>query len=168
MIEIEVFKQDDLSLFDWNPKKNQEVNIWDLVVSHTDLTQDGDVLWNPALIFDNGGFQKMYITMDLVKVISRVPEINSAFLYYLMKTKEFKGHCLGYANGTTVLHLSKKAIPEYKIVLPKNLEKIKSISNVLEKFTLKISKNTKAIQTLSTTRDLLLPKLMSGEVRVEF
>lgn len=154
--------------FDWNPKKNQEVNIWDLVVSHTDLTQDGDVLWNPALIFDNGGFQKMYITMDLVKVISRVPEINSAFLYYLMKTKEFKGHCLGYANGTTVLHLSKKAIPEYKIVLPKNLEKIKSISNVLEKFTLKISKNTKAIQTLSATRDQLLPKLMSGEVRVEF
>ena len=154
--------------FNWNPKKNQEVNIWDLVVPHTDLTQDGDVLWNPALIFDNGGFQKMYITMDLVKVVSRVPEINSAFLYYLMKTKEFKGHCLGYANGTTVLHLSKKAIPEYKIVLPKNLEKIKSISNVLEKFTLKISKNTKAIQTLSTTRDLLLPKLMSGEVRVEF
>ena len=154
--------------FDWNPKKNQEVNIWDLVVSHTDLTQDGDVLWNPALIFDNGGFQKMYITMDLVKIVSRVPEINSAFLYYLMKTKEFKGHCLGYANGTTVLHLSKKAIPEYKIVLPKNLEKIKSISNVLEKFTLKISKNTKAIQTLSATRDQLLPKLMSGEVRVEF
>ena len=75
----------------------------------------------------------MYITMDLVKVVSRVPEINSAFLYYLMKTKEFKGHCLGYANGTTVLHLSKKAIPEYKIVLPKNLEKInKKVSDISE------------------------------------
>lgn len=30
-----------------------------------------------------------------------------------MRYKRFKYHSKGYANGTTVLHLSKSAIPEY-------------------------------------------------------
>lgn len=139
-----------------------------MVVAHTDLTQDAEVLGNPAFIFDDGGFAKMYITMDLVKVVPKNRNITNAFLYYLMKTKEFKGHCVGYANGTTVLHLSKKAIPEYQIVLPKDLSKLDDLSNILKETTIKISNNNSQIQSLSKTRDELLPRLMSGEVRVEF
>jgi type I restriction enzyme S subunit len=73
--------------FKGNPKDTQEVQIGDLVVAHTDLTQDAEVLGNPAFIFDNGGFKKMYITMDLVKVISIHKDISSSFLYYLMKDR---------------------------------------------------------------------------------
>jgi len=35
---------------------------------------------------------------------------------------QFKGHCLGYVNGTTVLHLNKKALPEFEIRIPSEYE----------------------------------------------
>ena len=91
--------------FKGNPKDTQEVFIGDLVVAHTDLTQDADVLGNPAFIFDNGGFNRMYITMDLVKLVPKHKYISTSFLYYVMKENAFKVHCFEYSNGTTVLHL---------------------------------------------------------------
>lgn len=152
--------------FSGNPKDSQEVQIGDLVVAHTDLTQDAEVLGNPAFIFDDGGFKKMYITMDLVKVVSKSNSISKSFLYYLMKDRHFKGHCVGYANGTTVLHLSKKAIPEYEMALPENKQKIIDFSEIADKTTEKITANIKQILSLTKTRDALLPKLMTGEIRV--
>lgn len=149
-----------------SPKKEQEVVIGDLIVAHTDLTQDAEVLGNPAFVFENGGFHKMYITMDLVKVNSKIQEIQNSFLYYVMKDKRFKGHCVGYSNGTTVLHLSKKAIPEYKIALPENLKLAQDFSNLTENFTKKISHNILEIKNLENIKDSLLPKLMSGQKRV--
>ena len=119
-----------------------------------------------AFVFENGGFHKMYITMDLVKVNSKVQEIQNSFLYYVMKDKRFKGHCVGYSNGTTVLHLSKKAIPEYKIALPENLKLAQDFSNLTENFTKKISHNILEIKNLEEIKDSLLPKLMSGQKRV--
>lgn len=150
-----------------NPKPSQEVKIGDLVVAHTDLTQDAEVLGNPAFIFDDGGFNKMYITMDLVKVIPTHKDISSSFLYYLMKDRAFKGHCVGYSNGTTVLHLSKKAIPEYQLLLPIDFSLIKRFSELADSTTTKISLNKLTIKSLTQTRDTLLPKLMSGQVRVK-
>ncbi|MQP52429.1 MULTISPECIES: restriction endonuclease subunit S [unclassified Flavobacterium] len=153
--------------FRGKPKDNQEVKIGDLVVAHTDLTQDAEVLGNPAFIFDDGGFKKMYITMDLVKVISLHKDISSSFLYYLMKDKAFKGHCVGYSNGTTVLHLSKRAIPEYQLLLPTDFNLIKKFSEIANSTTTKISLNKITIKSLTQTRDELLPRLMSGEIRIK-
>jgi len=153
--------------FNGNPKLTQEVKIGDLVVAHTDLTQDAEVLGNPAFIFDDGSFDKMYITMDLVKVNPKKEGITNAFMYYLMKSRTFKGHCKGYSNGTTVLHLNKKAIPEYQIALPIDFNIVKSFSKLAEETTNKISINKSQIQSLAKTRDALLPKLMSGQVRAK-
>ena len=148
------------------PKQQQEVKVGDLVVAHTDLTQDAEVLGNPAFIFEDAGYSKMYITMDLVKVVSKNKNIDNVLVYYIMKDRRFKGHCIGYSNGTTVLHLSKKSIPEYKIAFPENLQLAKDFSNYANSLTNKISNNIYQIQTLTKTRDTLLPKLMSGQVRV--
>ncbi|WP_430907032.1 restriction endonuclease subunit S [Maribacter sp. 2-571] len=152
--------------FNGTPKETQEVQIGDLVVAHTDLTQDAEVLGNPAFVFDNGGFDKMFITMDLVKVNSTHKDVSSSFLYYLMKDRRFKGHCIGYSNGTTVLHLSKKAIPEYQLPLPIDFKKVKEFSAIANSTTNKISLNKDIIKNLAETRNTLLPKLMSGKLRV--
>lgn len=160
------FKTRGFKPFKGTPKETQEVQIGDLVVAHTDLTQDAEVLGNPAFIFDNGGFNRMFITMDLVKVNPIHKDVSSSFLYYVMKDRNFKGHCVGYANGTTVLHLSKKAIPEYRLPLPIDFEKVKKFTKIADSTTSKISQNMESIKSLKETRDLLLPKLMSGVIRV--
>lgn len=152
--------------FSGTPKPQHEVLIGDLVVAHTDLTQDAEVLGNPAFVFEDGGFNKMFITMDLVKVNSKVKHIENVFLYYVMKDRRFKGHCIGYSNGTTVLHLSKKAIPEYKLALPEDLKLAKEFSDCVSSMAEKISNNINHLQKLEKARDTLLPKLMSGKVRV--
>ncbi|NTW90085.1 MAG: hypothetical protein HGB37_04235 [Candidatus Moranbacteria bacterium] len=152
--------------FRGDPKPEHRVEIGDLVVAHTDLTQAADVLGNPAFIFSNGGFEKMYITMDLAKIVSQTSDIRIGFLYFLMKTHSFKRHCVGYSNGTTVLHMSRKAIPNYELSIPEDLALVRQFSDMAGVSLKKIIGNSSQIQTLSRLRDTLLPKLMSGEVKI--
>jgi type I restriction enzyme S subunit len=104
--------------------------------------------------------------MDLVKVESQDPNINSEFLYFLMAEKRFKSHCKGYSNGTTVLHLSKNAIPEYLFPMPISSDTIVLFSNYAKTVYAKIIKNISEIQNVTNLRDTLLPKLMSGEIEI--
>ncbi|MCS6824961.1 MAG: hypothetical protein NZ529_11775, partial [Cytophagaceae bacterium] len=137
----------------------------DLIVAHTDITQDAEVIGNPALVISNPQYTTMVISMDMVKVIPKVEWISIEFLYFLMRTREFKGHCEGNANGSTVLHLSKKAIPTFGFNKP-DMEKVRQFSNNAKTLVSKIFKNHKQIHTLTQLRDTLLPKLMNGEVRL--
>ena len=84
-----------------------------------------------------------------------------------MSTRYFKSHCVGYSNGTTVLHLSKKAIPEYIFPVPRNSQIITQFQQVVFPVREKMTNNLAQIQTLTKTRDALLPKLMSGQLRVK-
>ena len=146
-------------------KSNHEVFERDLVVAHTDITQGAEVIGNPIMVFKPDKYDRLVISMDLVKVISKKTYISKDFLYFLMKTKEFKQHCIGFSNGSTVLHLSKKAIPSFEF--PKTTEKKIHDFNIFAVSTMdKIFLNLKAIITLESLRDTLLPKLISGEVRV--
>ncbi len=148
-------------------KEKHVVDVGDLIVAHTDLTQDAEVLGNPALIMKNEKYTKLIVSMDLVKVESKHKSLNTEFLYYLMRDKRFKYHCKGYANGTTVLHLSKSAIPEYLFPFPKDMTLIEDFGAYAYSVYQKISNNIEEIQSLTQLRDTLLPKLMSGELRVK-
>ena len=148
-------------------KEKHIVDVGDLIVAHTDLTQDAEVLGNPALIMKNEKYTKLIVSMDLVKVESKHKSLNTEFLYYLMRDKRFKYHCKGYANGTTVLHLSKSAIPEYLFPFPKDMTLIEDFGAYAYSVYQKISNNIEEIQSLTQLRDTLLPKLMSGELRVK-
>lgn len=148
-------------------KERHIVNVGDLIVAHTDLTQDAEVLGNPAIIMDNEKYDRLIISMDMVKVESKNKKLTTEFIYYLMKDRRFKLHCKGYSNGTTVLHLAKNAIPEYLFAFPNDLQKVMEFGSYAKTTYSKISKNNKEIQTLTQLRDTLLPKLMSGEVRVK-
>ncbi len=68
-------------------------------------------------------------------------------------------------SGTTVIHLGKSDIDQFEVVHPPQLilEKFKKATDSV---LLKYIRNNHAIQTLTTLRDTLLPKLMSGELRV--
>lgn len=154
--------------FKGDPKLEHRVEVGDLVVAHTDLTQAAEVLGNPAFVFSNGGFEKMYITMDLAKIVSKTSDIGIGFLYFLMKTHSFKRHCVGYSNGTTVLHMSRKAIPNYRLSISGDLSLFKRFSDMADANLKKIIENNSQIQTLSTLRDTLLPKLIGGSVRIKY
>ncbi len=161
--KIEGFKEIVISK---NIKEYQYVNLFDVLVAHTDLTQNAEVVGNPAIILSTAGYEKLIMSMDLTKVVSKDARITAPLLHSILSTRKFKEHALGYVNGTTVLHMSKKAVPEYKLVMPKNLDTLKELTSVLDNLYNLMSETYAENQRLSTLRDTLLPKLMSGQIKV--
>ncbi len=161
------FRMDGFKEYTGDYKKSQIVKQGDLVVAHTDITQEGDIIGNPVLIINPGQYKTLVITMDLMKVESTTEWLSKEFLYYLFKTPDFKFHCLGCSNGTTVLHMSRNAIPSYELKIP-NKEKVIAFTKRVRPIIEKKFTNISQIRTLEKLRDTLLPKLMSGEVRIQY
>ncbi|MGB4206182.1 MAG: restriction endonuclease subunit S [Bacteroidales bacterium] len=62
-------------------------------------------------------------------------------------------------------HINKNDVNKAELILPPN-EFLKSKTPILADYFIKISKNIQQIRTLTQMRDILLPKLMNGELRV--
>ena len=86
-------------------------------------------------------------------------------VYALLKNK-FK-EINGGTTGSSIPHTDKNKICDFDFIIPTK-EILYDFNKVYWNSIEKILSNRKQIQTLSATRDLPLPKLMSGEVRVEF
>lgn len=146
-------------------KNEQKAKIFDILVAHTDLTQNAEIIGNAEMILNTGKYSELIFSMDLVKV-SPKSNLSAFLILLLLKNKYFKSHCLGYVNGTTVLHLNKSALPEYRLAFPRNTNCLNMLNNVVENIYKNIAKNNNENQRLSEIRDSLLPKLMSGEIDV--
>jgi len=69
-------------------------------------------------------------------------------------------------NGSTFMEISKSVFKELDFVLPP-AARLKEFDELIKPMFEKIKLNARQIQSLTQLRDTLLPKLMSGEVRVE-
>ena len=147
-------------------KETQFVNMFDVLVAHTDLTQNAEIVGNPAIVLSKGGYEKLIMSMDLTKVISTIDGVTNGLLYCILSTSRFKEHALGYVNGTTVLHMSKKAVPEYTCAFPKDINQIRDLCITLDSIYKRMAVTYEENSHLSLLRDTLLPRLMSGELEV--
>lgn len=147
-------------------KDTQHAELFDTLVAHTDLTQNAEVIGNAEPVMSKSGYSDIVFSMDLVKVVPKNKHISKFLIAAILQDKTFKAHCLGYVNGTTVLHLSKKALPEYQLYLPNDLSALKPLDELVTALYQQISANIEEITKLETLRDTLLPKLMSGKLDV--
>jgi len=106
----------------------------------------------------NGAFSS-----GIRKVYSKDSFIKNSFIYFWLKTPYVQNTILAYASGTTILHAG-QSIKYLKF--PFNREAIQKIQTKVGPIFKKILQILKENQKLSALRDLLLPKLMGGEVRV--
>ena len=106
----------------------------------------------------NGAFSS-----GIRKVYSKDGFIKNSFIYFWLKTPYIQNTILEHASGTTILHAG-QAIKYLKI--PFNKEIIKEIQLKAEPMFEKILQILEENQKLVALRDLLLPKLTSGEIRV--
>ncbi len=100
--------------------------------------------------------------VPIVRLIVSIPNqkfLSSKYLYFYLKNMNISG------TGTTQQQLTVPAFKKAEILIPsiKKMEEFTLISNSVFN---KIWINNSQIQTLKKTRDVLLPKLMSGKVRV--
>lgn len=85
------------------------------------------------------------------------------FIYLWLKENMDAVH--SYSNGSTFMEISKTAFKSLDITIP-NEETINVFTAQVKPIFAKIKSNQQQIQTLSTQRDFLLPRLMSGGVKV--
>lgn len=134
-----------------------------LIVAMTDLTPTREVVGRPAIVPELKDRNKILISLDVCLVDAKAYIVE--FLYFLMKQPEFGDVMANSTSGTTVAHLSKETIESFQFALPSN-EKLKQFHRLATPIFHWQNKTSDENQTLSSLRDLLLPKLMSGEIRV--
>lgn len=120
------------------------------------------------LLAGNGGFNlKLYRgkfeAYQRTYVLVPNDERLVGVLYFLMSMK--LPEITGGSRGSVIKFITKGMIENYKFALPDDAELLK-LSEVFNQLTLNIEENVKQIQTLTALRDTLLPRLISGKVKV--
>jgi len=90
-------------------------------------------------------------------------KVSGKFLFFFLKTMDLSNLNVGSA----VPSLTTKVLNEIKFLLP-SLDEQKQFNEYADSAWEKMAKNKEQIKTLENMRDTLLPKLMSGEVRVKY
>jgi type I restriction enzyme S subunit len=133
----------------------------DIVLAVTDMTQERRIVGRVARIplLEE---PEAVISMDLVKV-EPLASINRVYLYAWLAYSEFGATAAGYANGANVLHLSPTSIAPLPALLPPEEIQIAYGEVVGPMLTLAETLSL-AEGRLQAARDLLLPRLISGEL----
>ncbi len=140
----------------------------DFIVTMTDLSKEGDTLGYPAFIPLHDQNDIVYLHNQRVgKVLFDNSVASKFFFYLLMKQDVYQQFIVGSCTGTSVKHTSPSTIGSFTFKKAPN-ELLWEFDQIVQKQFSRIFLNQKQIQTLEKLRDTLLPKLMSGEVRVQF
>lgn len=105
-------------------------------------------------------------TNQQINSITPIDNIHKYFLFLYMKSMHEELHNMA-SGGTATLNLNTNNFSNIKIPLPANniLKKFNEIATTIFD---KIYSNSLQIKSLESLRDTLLPKLMSGELRVQY
>lgn len=89
-----------------------------------------------------------------------------SYQYLYLFFKHIRNPLLQQGNGSVFKNLKTDILKSWKMAIP-DVETMKNFDELISPIFKKIKNNTVQIQTLAKTRDTLLPKLMSGEIRVK-
>ncbi|MEM5338831.1 restriction endonuclease subunit S [Paraburkholderia azotifigens] len=157
-----IFAFEKIKRYTADYKPRHSVAVGDLIIANTDMTQDRDILGRPLII--PGGFAPGFISHHVFKVVLNAPSLRN-YLFFCFKTSVFRERAVGYATGTTVLALPKDAIEKHPLVVP-DPKLIDVFNEVVGPILELIENNQRMVETLGSLRDALLPRLISGQLRL--
>lgn len=157
------FKNDKFKYYNINEYPSDYIlNKGDVIITMTDLSKEGDTLGYPAFVPNIPG-KKLLHNQRLGKIINE--KIKKSFLFRVMCQGSYRNRILGSATGSTVKHTSPARICEISFIHPtdKLIDKYDEITTKLidNQMNLDLLSNN-----LSSLRDSLLPKLLSGEIAI--
>lgn len=141
------FKGDKFKYFDGKFPDDYVLSEGDLLVTMTDLSKQADTLGYPARVPKQHGVRFLH-NQRLGKVLIKPnAELDADFLFYLLRTAEYRHEVLASATGTTVKHTSPGRILAYKASVPP-LPEQKAIAHILGTLDDKIELNRRMNATL--------------------
>lgn len=160
------FRSDKLKRYGGSYKERHLVEPGDLVVANTDMTQKRVVLGSPVLVPKlNGERQFLYSHHGYAVRFREGYGAWRHFVYYSLLRPEFREVAEGFATGTTVLALPKDGLLNYSMVIPPGDVRA-AFDQAIEPMVARMNLAERQSQTLGSLRDVLLPRLVSGELCV--
>ena len=131
------------------------------------IIEAGDVIfaWSASLMVKVWDGAKCALNQHLFKVSSA--EYPKWFYLHWCKYHLAEFISIAVSHSTTMGHIKRADLDAAMVVVPKDNE-LKEMTEIIEPLFMKQIEISKQIQTLEKLRDNLLPKLMSGEVRVAY
>lgn len=157
------FRVSGLKWFRGEYKDHHRAEAGDIVIAVTDMTRDAMIVAQAARVPRTVGENAIY-SMDLVKAVPK-EGVDPHWFYGMLRFSRFSAEVREEATGATVLHLKPKHIEAWHaLVAPRVLRGLFSeqFSAILDQVDNLELQNEK----LAQTRDLLLPRLMNGEIAV--
>jgi len=158
------FRSTGIKRYTGDFKQTHVVTRGDMVMAVTDMTQERRIVGRTGRIplLDE---PQAVISMDLVKVCP-ADGMNQTFLYCWLRNSDFGPKAAQHANGANVLHLSPKAIVDLPITIPPfNVQH--AFGEVAEPLFTLAEVAAVANDRLAASRDLLLPRLISGQLSID-
>ncbi len=145
-------------------KAKHEVEPGDVIVANTDLTQAGAVIGCPAFI-PRRGFEGGGIISHHLFAIRNVEPATRSWIYEVLRDQRFREYARGVASGTTVLGFRPADLLSYRLPCPPAGMYLRFGAMALDLRRLGEDLND-AADHLAAMRDLLLPKLVTGQIDV--
>ena len=157
------FRASGLKGFKGDHKERHSVRPGDIVVAVTDMTRDAMIVSQAARIPKTVGDNAIF-SMDLVKVVP-ITDVEAEWLYSLLRFSTFSAEVREEATGATVLHLKPRFIESWNAVVPPNMLR-KIFASTVRLLYAQQDNLDLQLEKLAQARDLLLPRLMNGEIPV--
>lgn len=161
------FKADKFKYYDGPIEDNYVFSEGDMFVTMTDLSKASDTLGYPAIVPDLSG-KRLHHNQRLGKVLfSDHPASKEMFVYHNLCSTNYRQNVVGSATGTTVKHTAPKKILAHTVVHTPDGVLESEFERQISVFRKMAAENDKSTNTLTKLRDTLLPKLISGELRLD-
>ncbi|WP_320153730.1 restriction endonuclease subunit S [uncultured Tolumonas sp.] len=95
-----------------------------------------------------------------------ISKTSGSYLYFWLQTDMAKSDMDGRATGTTVVGIRQSELRKINVLCPEN-SAVHAFSKSVSRYLIKIEHNCSQSETLERIRDELLPKLISGELRLD-
>ncbi|MBF8161700.1 restriction endonuclease subunit S [Pseudomonas mendocina] len=159
------FRLDGFKPYTGSYKPAQVVVPGDLIIAYTDVTQAAELIGKPAIVIGVEDYQTLVASLDVGIVRPDIQKVSRQYLYGLFRTESFQSHTFAHTSGTTVLHLAKDGVGSYQFSCPPN-EIIQSFSVITDALSERCQNNIDQVRNLTQLRDTLLPRLISGQLRL--
>jgi type I restriction enzyme S subunit len=139
------FRDGDYKTYGGDCPKNLMLFPGDLFVSLKGATKDGEMIGSIARV--PSAVASGRLTQDTVKLVFHEPdERTSNFLYWLLRTPQYRSYCAGRATGSAVVALSRDDFLAYPVpqITPIRLR----VAELLEELESKIELNRKVNETI--------------------
>ena len=160
------FREEKMKFYAGDYRERHVAEAGDLLIANTDMTQNRIILGAPVIIPPWRGHEKFLFSHHTFVVrFKRNKDSLARFIYFTLLRSTFRQIAAGHATGTTVLALPKDGITDYQAVLPLDIilicfaRQVDALFGTCQKV---VEENT----LLARMRDTLLPKLVSGELRI--